>query len=89
MMHPSTAATILARHTVTVALDKGDLFIEPIMAGLGCPELNNEDWDHLRAAFLTLAAELGSPTDRDVRDAKHTLTERGWANADGIEVDAK
>lgn len=87
-MHPTTAAIILARHTVTVALENGDLFIAPLMDQLGCPDLTKSDWERVRAALMILAGELGDTSDRDIRDAVHALTERGWAAADG-EVDAK
>jgi hypothetical protein len=85
-MHASTAAAIVVRHVLTTQLEKGDLFLEPIAVRLGVEPTEN-DWDTIRAALTVLAAEIQTPGTRELDEAAHTLSERGWQEIAGPEID--
>lgn len=85
-MHASTAAAIVTIHVVRAELEKGDLFLEALAKKIGV-EPAEKDWPVLRAALTVAAAELNQPNEWDVQEAALTLSERGWAEIQGPEID--
>lgn len=77
-MHPSTAATIMARQAIIDLCHDGDTVVIDVEKKVAT-WLTDEQAEAIRAALEVLELEIRSGTDQEIREARQILTDQARA----------